>query len=94
MKVWILASLLSAAVTPLPAAAQQQRADDCQVGNSRQQSCIDASVQPPAPQTATVRPVQRYTLPTATTVHPQDSTRRRSGKRIPDAELIGPRGAL
>jgi hypothetical protein len=48
-------------------------------------------VQPPAPQ------VQQPTAQRAEAVqtpHHAAPQRRRGGKRIPDAELIGPRGAL
>ncbi len=64
---------------------------DCQTGNARRGECIASSTQPVAPQ-VTTRQVTR--MPAPPQVAHNDAQRRRSGKHIPDAELIGPRGAL
>lgn len=90
MKAWILAGVATA-VFPLSAYAERtDHAGDCQIGSTRQQTCIDAAIQPPAPQSAPPPAAQHAEAQVA---HPI-TQRRRSGKRIPDAELIGPRGAL
>jgi hypothetical protein len=66
-------------------------ARDCQTGNARRGECIASSTQPAAPPAvATTRQVTRMPPQTA---H-NDAARRRSGMHVPDAELIGPRGAL
>jgi hypothetical protein len=91
MKAWIFAG--AASIVFLPAAAYAERTEhaaDCQVGNARHQACIDSSIQPPAPQVQQPA-VQRAE---AQAPHPVTQQRRRNGKHIPDAELIGPRGAL
>ena len=92
MKVWILAGLFTAAMTPLAAASETTM--ECQLDDTRRAAAPARSEAPPTPAPATARPTvaPRETAEQAT---PRaEAPRRRSGKRIPDAELIGPRGAL
>ena len=93
MKVWVFALGFSAALLPnIANAGATPDARDCQTGNARRGECITSSTQPVAPQVTTTRQVTRMPPPPQTARN--DAQRRRSGKRIPDAELIGPRGAL
>ena len=89
MKTWMLAGLFTVALAPMAYAAEDVSA--CQVDDVRRatQERIDA---PPAPSSATVaRPtVAQRDVTEAQRAEP----RRRTGKRIPDAELIGPRSTL
>lgn len=92
MKVWVLAGLFTVVTAPFAAAAEDVTA--CQLDESRRatQERADAPAAPPA---AVARPtvVERdvaVQAPRATA----PVERRRNGKRIPDAQLIGPRGAL
>lgn len=98
MKVWILAGLFTVAAAPFAAAAETDAA--CQLDDSRRgiTQRVDGPP-PPAPQ-STARPTvaprqvaQAEQGAVEQTVR-QPPDRRRSGKRIPDAELIGRRGAL
>jgi len=93
MKVWVFALGFSAALLPSIAnAGATPDARDCQTGNARRGECITSSTQPVAPQVSTTpRQVTRMAPPQSAR---NDAQRRRSGKHIPDAELIGPRGAL
>jgi hypothetical protein len=98
MKRWVLAGIMTLA--PLSSALAAEIGDDaaCQADATRQDARADAQptpqTQPPAAPVAThpVATVQRDAN-AAAPVH-ADATRRRSGKPIPDAELIAPRGAL
>ncbi len=83
MKVLILASLLSAAAVPMAVAAENTA--ECQIDETRRAAQQRAA--PPAAPTV-ARPT------TAAQEARTANVRRRSGKRIPDAELIGPRGSL
>lgn len=100
MKTWVLAGLITVAATPFAHAAETTA--ECQLDQSRRsvEQRIDAPVQPAAPTTA-ARPTltQREAAPPPQAsadqpVRQAANDRRRGGKRIPDAELIGPRGAL
>lgn len=89
MKVWVLAGLFTVATIPFAAAAED--ATECQVDETRRatQTRTDAPPAPP-PQVVVVRPTaEREAEPPAAR-----DARRRNGKRIPDAELIGPRVPL
>lgn len=80
-----LPTIANAGATPEPR--------DCQTGNARRGECITSSTQPAAPPAvATTHPVTRSAPATQTARN--EAQRRRSGKHVPDAELIGPRGAL
>ncbi|MBI3438194.1 MAG: hypothetical protein HY054_06020 [Proteobacteria bacterium] len=92
MKAWFFP--LVAVVTLLPAVANAgatPETRDCQTGNARRGECITSSTQPVAPQ---VTAHQTTRMPPPPQTAHNDAQRRRSGKHIPDAELIGPRGAL
>jgi hypothetical protein len=88
MKVWILAGLFTAAFAPLAAAAESTA--ECQLDDARRAAQTRADA--PAPSAATARPTVATRAEGA--APRSGAARRRSGKRVPDAELIGPRGAL
>lgn len=103
MKLFVLAGLATVAAVPFAGAAEAS--PECQVEDSRRASHVridngapggsaPAQTVPPAAAPRDVGPdltVQREATQTARAAPPE---RRRGGKRIPDAELIGPRGAL
>lgn len=92
MKAWVFALGLGTALLPAVAnAGATPDARDCQTGNARRGECITSSSQPVAPQ---VSAHQATRMPPPPQTARNDAQRRRSGKHIPDAELIGPRGAL
>ncbi len=100
MKVWVLAGLFTAAAVPLAGAAEASA--ECQVEDARRATHVRIDGGAPggsAPQAARPAPdretaadqvAQREAAEAARVA----AERRRNGKRIPDAELIGPRGAL
>ncbi|MFT3727195.1 MAG: hypothetical protein QM759_05165 [Terricaulis sp.] len=99
MKVWILAVILT--LVPVSTAFAAEVGDDtaCQADTTRQDLRVDtqqtqqaAPPVAPAPATHPVATVQRDAS-AAAPVH-ADASRRRSGKPVPDSELIAPRGAL
>jgi hypothetical protein len=87
MKVWVLAGLFTVAMAP--AAFAGEDSTECLLDETRRVAEQRAAAQP-APTVA------RPTVAERTDVEPvrPPADRRRSGKRIPDAQLIGPRGAL
>jgi hypothetical protein len=89
MKVLILTGLFTAAMVPLAAASETTA--ECQLDDTRR--ATQQRVEAPASPAPTARPTvaPRETAEQAT---PRETPRRRNVKRIPDAELIGPRGAL
>ncbi|ANP47522.1 hypothetical protein [Candidatus Viadribacter manganicus] len=91
MRVLVLAGLLTAAMAPFAAAAENEI--DCQVTDVARAQADQRLDQPPAAPAATPRPivVQREA---ADIPRPAIVERRRNGKPIPDAQLIQPRGAL
>lgn len=89
MKVWILAGLFTVATAPIAAAAENLA--ECQLDDTRRAAAESADAPAAAP-VATARATVAQRAPETTQRQPVE--RRRSGKRIPDAELIGPRGAL
>jgi hypothetical protein len=104
MRLLVTAGLMTAAAIPLAGVAEA--APDCQVDDTRRAAHVrieggaaggsapasNAPAQTSTPrETAAEQAVQREDAEPARTVA---ADRRRSGKRIPDAELIGPRGAL
>lgn len=95
MKAWVFALGFGIAFLPTIAnAGATPEARDCQTGNARRGECITSSTQPAAPPAVVVtRQITRNTPAPNQSAH-NDAARRRSGKHIPDAELIGPRGAL
>ena len=89
MRVWILAGLLTAAMAPLAAASENTA--ECQLDETRRAAASrDEAPATPAP---TARPTAAPRVAAEQAPRPE-TPRRRNGKRIPDAELIGPRGAL
>ncbi len=93
MNVLILAGLLAGA----PMATETIMDEPCQVGavNQRyEQGAAPAPAPPPArPQTGRTAVSRRPNIVAEEEGQPTN-VRRRSGRRIPDAELIGPRGIL
>jgi len=99
MKVWILAAIATLASATSAFAAEIGDDAACQADTTRQD--LRGDVQPsqqsgapasPAPATRPVVTVQRDQA-TGPTIH-ADGSRRRSGKPVPDSELIAPHGAL
>jgi hypothetical protein len=99
MKMWVLAGFFTAVTVPFAAASEN--AVECQVDDTRQpaQVRIDAGGSggsaPRARTTSAPRETpEQVAQREAQAAERAAAERRRSGKRIPDAELIGPRGAL
>jgi hypothetical protein len=93
MKMWLLAGLIT--VATIPVAAAMDTTTDCQAeGSLRETREVQRErTDPPASPSPTT--TTRTTVATRDPiVRPDQQQRRRSGKRVPDAELIGPRGAL
>jgi hypothetical protein len=92
MKMWVLAALIT--VVTIPVASALESTTDCQVDDSRRETRTEQRerTDPPVSPAANVA---RTTVATRDpNSRPEQQQRRRSGKRVPDAELIGPRGAL
>ncbi len=89
MKVWILAGLFTAAMAPLASASESTL--ECQLDDTRRAAAPTREAPPTPASTARPTVAPREAVEQAPRVEAQ---RRRNGKRIPDAELIGPRGAL
>jgi hypothetical protein len=87
MKAWILAGILSTATIPFASASEMT--DECQLDESRRAERRNATAAPAAPTVAQSTVAERAPEPSRA-----QAQRRRSGKHIPDAELIGVRGAL
>lgn len=90
MKILVLAGALAAVAFPTAAAADVTT--PCQSEDVRGALTPDraeTTVAPAAPQAARQVTAQRDAGEARA-----ETPRRRSGKRVPDAELIGPRGAL
>jgi hypothetical protein len=103
MKFWVMAGLFTAAAVPFAGAAEASA--ECQVDDTRRapQVRIDAGGPGGSAPVQTARTTSAPRDPDAADQVAQREAaeaaaraaeRRRSGKRIPDAELIGPRGAL
>jgi hypothetical protein len=100
MKIWMLAGLFTVATVPFAAAAETDL--ECQLEETRRAPQMRIDAEPTggagAPQ-ETARPTSAPRQTAQRTQPREETTRapaegRRNGKRIPDAELIGPRGAL
>lgn len=93
MRMLLLAGLITAATAPIALAGESEI--ECE-GETRRAPAEQRLETPPPPApgaTTTARPtVAQREAPD--TQRPATTERRRNGKRIPDAELIGPRGAL
>ena len=102
MKFWVLAGLFTAATVPFATAAEASA--ECQVDDTRRTPHvrIDGGAPGGSAPVQTARPTSATREAAAEQVAQREAAeaaraaaeRRRNGKRIPDAELIGPRGAL
>ncbi len=103
MRFWVLAGLFS--VVGMPLANAVETTADCKLDDTRRQfdhviaETESGSAPPPAATAPSAQPAVRQAPPrrqtaTVTAERQQQTQRRRNGKRIPDAQLIGPRGAL
>jgi hypothetical protein len=100
MKVLVLAGMFTAAAIPFAGAAEA--AAECQVEDARRTSHVridggSAGGSAPTLARPTVAPreaAEEQALQREAAEAARLAERRRNGKRIPDAELIGPRGAL
>jgi hypothetical protein len=101
MKFWVLAGLFTAATVPFATAAEASA--ECQVDDTRRTPHVridggapggSAPAQTARPTSATRDAAGQVAQREAAEAARVAAERRRSGKRIPDAELIGPRGAL
>ncbi len=90
MKAWMLAGLFTLATVSMASAAESTEA--CQVDDVRRaaQERAETPSVPPS-----VAAIARPTVAQRDVTEPaRAEPRRRTGKRIPDAELIGPRSTL
>jgi hypothetical protein len=92
MKVWVLAGLFTVATAPMAFAAEDTT--ECQLDDARRAS--QQQVVEPQGVATIARPTvaERVVVDPTPTPARAPAERRRNGKRIPDAQLIGPRGAL
>jgi hypothetical protein len=92
MKVWVLAGLFTVATAPMAFAAED--ATECQLDDARR--ATQQQTEQPAPTIGRPTVAERdvTVVPGAALPARAPAERRRNGKRIPDAQLIGPRGAL
>jgi hypothetical protein len=89
MKVSVLTMLFSVAACPLAAAAES--AAECQLDEARRE--VQARAETATPAATAARPTVAQREAGEQPARP-GAERRRNGRPIPDAELIGPRGAL
>jgi hypothetical protein len=95
MKMWVLAALIT--VVTIPVASALESTTDCQVDEGRRETRAEQRerTDPPASPAATASTARTTALASRDpNSRPEQQQRRRNGKRVPDAELIGPRGAL
>lgn len=102
MKIWVLAGLMTVATVPFAAAAETDL--ECQLDDSRRATQMRIDAEPSGGAGAPASVARQTSAPRETAGRPPSRAAdeperavaegRRSGKRIPDAELIGPRGAL
>ncbi len=93
MKVLILAGLFS--VAAIPFAAASETVAECELDDARRAHQQRAEATAPEPNVARPTIVQRdESAQREEAPQRAAAVRRRSGKPIPDAELIGPRRAL
>lgn len=92
MKLWVLAGLFS--VMAIPFAAASETTEACQIDDTRRAARAPVDVPEASHASAAAPTVLAVQRDTAESIGRAEPLRRRSGKRIPDAELIGPRGAL
>jgi hypothetical protein len=97
MKLWILAGLIVVASMSSAMAAEVGDDTACQADTTRQDVRADAQQTTAAPPMSTTAPRPVATVQRDASASPPvhvDASRRRSGKPVPDSELIAPRGAL
>lgn len=98
MKLWIVAGAFTAVSVPFAAAAEVS--SECQVDEVRRAAHVridggGAGGSAPPPRAEQPQPRDDQVAQREPVEAPRPAPeRRRNGKRIPDAELIGPRGAL
>jgi hypothetical protein len=88
MKIIVLAGALTAVAFPTAAAAEAVTPCQAEERSALTPDRAEPTVAPP-PSVVRQAAAQREATETRT-----ETARRRNGKRVPDAELIGPRGAL
>jgi hypothetical protein len=97
MKAWILAGVIT--VVTAPAAFAGEDLTECQLDEQRREATqrtedVDAIDTAEVANVARPTVAQREVVVPAPAPRPGGTDRRRNGKPIPDAQLIGPRGAL
>mgnify|MGYP001326760224 CR=1 FL=1 len=93
MRVLVLAGLFTAVTAPMAMASETTI--DCQLDDTRR-AAAEQRLDAPPPPAPGAPPAARPAIAqaqSADTPRPP-SERRRNGKRVPDAELISPRGVL
>lgn len=91
MKVLLLATLFTAVTAPVAMAVESEI--DCQTDDVRRAATSERLDPAPVSPPTTARPTVA-TREAADAPRPAPPERRRNGKRVPDAELISPRGVL
>lgn len=91
MKTWMAAGLFTAAMAPMAYAAES--AEACQVDDARR-AAQERAETPPVPSSVAAMARPTIAQRDVTEAPARTEPRRRTGKRIPDAELIGPRSTL
>jgi len=92
MKLWALVGLFS--IVAVPMAHASETFDECQLDDSRRSASERPAVAPPSQSGSAPQALAMQRETASPTAARAEAARRRDGKRIPDAELIGPRGAL
>lgn len=94
MRVLLLAGLITAATAPFAAASAAENDIDCQATTRRAAAEQRLDQAPPSSPTAAIARPNVVQREAAADAPRPPAERRRSGKPIPDAQLIQPRGAL
>lgn len=92
MRVLLLAGLLTVVGAPFAAASETEI--ECQASDARRAPAEQRLDQPPASPAATIGRPTATQREAAEAPRPVAAGRRRSGKPIPDSQLIQPRGTL
>jgi hypothetical protein len=92
MKAWVLAGLFTVVTAPVAFAGEDTT--ECQLDETRRASTQRSDTVAPTIARPTVAQREVAPDPAPRPTGPSGVDRRRNGKRIPDAQLIGPRGAL
>lgn len=91
MRVLLLAGLITAATVPFAVASENPI--ECQLDDTRRAAAEERMDSAPVAAPTVARPTVA-TREAAAAPRPVAPDRRRNGKRVPDAELISPRGVL